>query len=536
MPYLKRISRRAETMPASIAAQPRTPREASASPFSEFLGRYREVLRRVFRGRADADEMATSRGMPPFVLREVLRARPLSVFIPEEHGGRGGDIREGQAVLEVSSYESLALGLMMGINGGLFLQPLGKYGDPAVQREVFPRFVEGQAMGGLMITEPDYGSDALSIRTHWSEEAGRYRVRGTKHWAGLTGWADYWLVTARERDPAGNLGRDIDLFVCAQDDPEQLIHVEERFPNLGLWAIPYGRNRLDVRLPKAHRLAPEGTGITMLLDLLHRSRMQFPGMGLGFIRRMLDEALAHARTRVVGGQPLIDYDQVRARIARLQAQFTTVSAMCIYTSEHAATARDLSKEAIPANAIKTVCTDFMQDAAQSVVQLVGAQGYRLDHVAGRGIVDSRPFQIFEGSNDILYEQISQAFMKGMRRIRESNLYRYLKQEATTARAADYFRDLLDFEIDSKLPQRKLVQLGEALSRIVSMDFTLELGARGFRPDLISNALTTLRQEVEARLASFRQSRLAELVEEYVEDSHWLSFLQPAPAPVAAKAV
>jgi hypothetical protein len=159
--------------------------------------------------------------------------------------------------------------------------------------------------------------------------------------------------------------------------------------------------------------------------------------------------------------------------------------------------RDLSKDAIPANAIKTVCTDFMQSAAQSLLQLVGAKGYRMDHIAGRGVVDSRPFQIFEGSNDILYEQLSQAYVKGMRRMKEHNLYRYLKQEDLTSRAADYFRDLLDFEVDPRLPQRKMIELGEALGRIISMDLTIELGSRGFHGDLVANALTTLRQEVEA---------------------------------------
>jgi alkylation response protein AidB-like acyl-CoA dehydrogenase len=509
------------------AAQPRV-------PFAEFLGRYRDTLKRVFHRRADADELATTRGLPPFVMREILTAGPLSAFVPREYGGRGVDVAEGQAVLEASSYESMALGLMMGINGGLFAQPVGKYGDPSVRGRILRRLAEGQAMGGLMITEPEFGSDALSMRTNWTEADNRYHLVGTKHWAGLTGWADYWIVTARQRGEDGGLSRDVDLFVCAQEDEDQHIEVQERFNNLGLWAIPYGRNRLDLHVPKSHRLVPRTTGITMLLDLLHRSRMQFPGMGLGFIRRMLDEAMDHCRERFVGGRALIEYDQVRARLAEMQAQFTAVSAMCLYSAESAGVDRDLSKDAIPANAIKTVCTDFMQSAAQSLLQLVGAKGYRMDHIAGRGVVDSRPFQIFEGSNDILYEQLSQAYVKGMRRMKEHNLYRYLKQEDLTSRAADYFRDLLDFEVDPRLPQRKMIELGEALGRIISMDLTIELGSRGFHGDLVANALTTLRQDVESRLASFRQTRLAEVVESYVEDSGWLELVTPRESALAPR--
>ncbi len=512
------------------AAKPRV-------PLSEFLERYRATLRRVFRRRVDADEMAAERGLPPFVLRDVFAAQPISTFLPEEHGGRGGHIHEALAVLEASSYESLALGLTVGINGGLFAQPLTKYGEDGVKREILPQLAEGRALGGLMITEPAYGSEALSMQTNWAEEDGRYRLEGTKHWGGLTGWADYWIVAARHRTEAG-LERDVDLFVCAQNEPEQYIEVEEVYRNLGLYGIPYGRNRIDLRVPREHRLEPAqggaSTGVTMLLDLLHRSRMQIPGMALGSIRRTLDEAVAHCRERVVGGRPLFDYDQVRARIARIQAQFTVTSAMCLWTAEHAAIENDLSREGVPANAFKTVCTDFMQSAAQSFLQLSGANGYRLDHPAGRAVVDSRPFQIFEGSNDILYEQLTQAFMKGMRRVKETNLYRYLKQDDLTARAADHLRELLDFEVDPQMPQRKLVELGRALGRIVSMDATIELGTRGFRGDLVASALVTMREEVAAILSRFRETRLAEVVESYAEESSWLPLVATPEPPTSPR--
>ena len=510
-------------------AVPDTTDAPSQLSFPAFLERYRETLRRMFHRRADIDKLSLRRGLPGFVAREIFASDPLSAWIPTEYGGRGGAIHEGQAVLEASSYESLSLSLTMGINGGLFLQPVAKYADDAAKKPIFDRFLHEKALGGLMITEPDYGSDALNMKTAYVERDGHYHLSGVKHWAGLTGWADYWLVTARERGEDGELSRDIDFFICDENDPQQGIEVEEFYENLGLYAIRYGRNRIDLRVPKTHRLVPHSTGIKMMLDLLHRSRTQFPGMGMGFIKRMLDEALDHCRERVVGGSPLIGYDQVRARLARLQAEYTTLSAMCLFTSENAGLDRDLSRSSVSANSIKTVCSDMMQSAAQSLLQLVGAKGYRLDHIAGRGIVDSRPFQIFEGSNDILYQQITEAFVKGMRRMKETNLYRYLKQDDLTARAAEYFKGALDFEVDPQMPQRKFVQLGEALSRIVSMDLTIELGSRGFRGDLVSNALDVLKQDVDALLTTYRGSRIAEVVEEYKEESGWLDFVAPKQA-------
>jgi alkylation response protein AidB-like acyl-CoA dehydrogenase len=100
--------------------------------------------------------------------------------------------------------------------------------------------------------------------------------------------------------------------------------VEELFDNLGLYMIPYGRNRIDVKVPEAHKLQPHTTGVKMMLDLLHRSRMHFPGLGMGFIQRMLDEAIDHCKQRFVGGKSLFGYDQVQERLSKIQASYTFV--------------------------------------------------------------------------------------------------------------------------------------------------------------------------------------------------------------------
>ena len=498
---------------------------SSSVDFADFLKAFQSRLKKVFNVRSDQRRLSRQRGVPPFVMREVRSCDPLSVYIPEEYGGRGGHIHEGLAVLSAASYESLALSLTIGINGALFLQPFSKYGQNVLKEPVFNRFIKHKNMGGLMITEPDYGTDALNIETSFQEEEDHYSVQGLKHWAGLTGWADFWLVAARRQGSKG-LGRDIDFFVCDMNQEGQEIEVEEIFQNLGLHMIPYGRNRVDVQLPKSHRLEPESTGIKMMLDMLHRSRIQFPGMGMGYLQRILDEGLAHCKERFVGGKSLFNYDQVRERLARLQAAFTTCSAMCAYSSEHAGLNQNLSKSNVACNAVKAHVTDLMQDASQSLLQLTGAKGYRIDHIAGRSLVDSRPFQIFEGSNDVLYQQVSDSVLKSMRQVKEDNLYVYLSNYELTERAADYFKDTLDFTVDRQMPQRKLVELGQMLSRVISMEFVIELGDRGFRSDLVANCLSVLKQDAEELICTYQRKHDADPVEEYEEDSSWLQCVMP----------
>jgi hypothetical protein len=313
--------------------------------------------------------------------------------------------------------------------------------------------------------------------------------------------------------------------VADMNRPEQMVEVEEFYENLGLYMIPYGRNQIDIRVPEEHRLQPESTGIKMMLDTLHRSRIEFPGMGMGFLRRMLDEALEHGKERFVGGKPLLDYDQVERRIAEIQAAFTACSAMCLHTSEHASLENNLAGATLTANSIKAVVTDLMQDASQSLLQLMGGKGYRLDHVAGRSVVDSRPFQIFEGSNDVLYQQISESVLKSMRTMKERNLHTFLSDHDLASRAVEYFDEALDFEVDQSLSQRKLVELGRALGRVVTMELVIELGDRGFRSDLISNCLQVFQKKVDRLLAGYHRDEETSVIEDYAEGSAWLDFVK-----------
>jgi alkylation response protein AidB-like acyl-CoA dehydrogenase len=494
--------------------------ENQEKSFVNFLNDFKSTIKKLFREENDINQMSIQRGIPADMLQEIMLCNPLSLSIPKQYGGRGGSVKENMQLLSAASYESMALSLTLGINSALFLQPVAKYGQEDAKKDVFNRFLTSQNMGGLMITEPGFGSDALNMQTSVVEEPDYFHLRGTKHWAGLTGQADYWLLTARKQAAHEGLQRDIDFFICDNNAPNQKIVVEEYFENLGLYQIPYGRNILDVKIPKVQRLVPHSTGVKMMLDLLHRSRMHFPGMGLGFIKRMLDEAIAHCQQRIVGGKSLFSYDQVQQRLARLQANYTICSALSIKGSDMADIKNDLTTLGLEANIIKTVTTDLMQESAQSLLTLVGAIGYKLNHIAGRGTVDTRPFQIFEGSNDILYAQISESLIKLLKTAKETNLYRYLKDFHLTERASTHLKEMLNFEVDLQIIQRKSVELGQLLSRIVCLDLVIKMGDTGFRSDLISGAVSMLRQEISILINNYSFAQNTLVVENYEEGGSW----------------
>ncbi|MFD3004013.1 acyl-CoA dehydrogenase family protein [Pontibacter toksunensis] len=498
--------------------------EVSKLGFSDLIRDFESTLKTLFHSKTDINELSLERGLPPAVLQEIMAKVPLAVAVPEQYGGRGSSVKECLGVLAASSYESLPLSLIFGINIALFLEPVSKYADESVKKGIFDRFLRHQNMGGLMITEPDYGSDALNMKTVNTPFADGYRIKGSKHWQGLTGMADYWLIACRQESSDGELKRDIDFFITDNTQDNQRIIVEEYYDNLGLYMIPYGLNKLDIEVPVNYKLKPESTGIKMMLDILHRSRMQFPGMGMGFIQRMLDEALHHCENRIVGASNLLAFDQVQFQISRLQSAFTICSAMCARSSDISGIEHNLASEGLEANSMKAVVSDLMQESSQILVQLSGANGYRIQHIGGRGIVDSRPFQIFEGSNEMLYTQIADMILRLMKKQKQMHLFDFLKGFNLTSEACLSFKDEINFRLDESIPQRKMVDLGKILGRIICVGYVMELAVRGFRQDLVDNCIVSVKQEIAALASSFNSSNGTEVVVDYQENSSWLKFV------------
>ncbi|KGE13045.1 acyl-CoA dehydrogenase family protein [Sphingobacterium deserti] len=492
--------------------------------YQVFLDRFEQSLHNLFHSEANINELSVNRGLPSEIWNGIMEHKPLSVAIPEAYGGRGSHVKECLGILAAASYESLPLSLTFGINIALFLEPLSKYGADSIKPYIFGRFLEGQAMGGLMITEPDFGSDALNMRTYYTQEQDSYRLSGQKHWQGLTGMAEFWLVAARKQVAGGELARDIDFFVTDNNKDGQRIHVEHYFNNLGLYMIPYGLNTIDITVPAEQKLQQHSTGIKMMLDILHRSRLQFPGMGMGFIKRMLDEALAHCINRKVGAQKLLELDSVQYQLSRIQASYSLCSGMCARSSSISGIEHDLATKGLEANSMKALVTDLMQEAAQICVQLSGSSGYKIDHVAGRGIVDSRPFQIFEGSNEMLYTQIAEIIVKQMKKEKQTNLGQFIQSLEQTKLIGDRFTKLLDFSLPDGLVQRQLIVLGKVIARLITLQYVYDMTGKGFRSDLFENSFKHMQTDIRKLLSDFSNVNSASPIVEYQDASNWMDFI------------
>ena len=114
-------------------------------------------------------------------------------------------------------------------------------------------------------------------------------------------------------------------------------------------------------------------------------------------------------------------------------------------------------------------------------------------------------------------------MKLMKRAKENNLFRFLKEYDLTKHASDYVKNLMSFNIDMEMSQRNSVELGKVIGRVISMNQVLDLAQKGFRKDLIEGAITMLNQDISKLMAGFSFNNKSSLIEDYEENSRWIDF-------------
>jgi len=208
------------------------------------------------------------------------------------------------------------------------------------------------------------------------------------------------------------------------------------------------------------------------------------------------DAVRNAGERVVFGKPIIAYEQVQHRLAGIQAASTICSCALSYVAAmlDAHEAPEPFLDILIANIIKVTTTDLLQASAQSAVQLRGGQGFRKDHYTGKAFVDSRPFQIFEGSNDVLYEAIAAQLQGEARKGGDKTLAETLARHPELPAPKLPDDGVGGQPTQGEDSQVDRVLLGKIISRYSAIGIVQH--AAGVRPELAESATAFLRAECD----------------------------------------
>jgi alkylation response protein AidB-like acyl-CoA dehydrogenase len=416
--------------------------------------------------------------------------------LPREYGGRDSHV-EMCRVVETLSEWHLPLGMFTTIVTGVALRPIALYATEEAKREVLPVFAGNDpVIAGFASTEPGCGSAMSGMTTTWEEVDGGYRIRGRKHWQAFSFSAHWWLVSAKNDD---NGQREYGYFIVRRSEG---FRTAERYEPLGLKVIDYGLNDIDAIVPPHRRVPVSGRNLRPMVEMLMASRAMMAAMGCGFLRRISREAHAYADGRQIGPAPLSAIRFARYRLAAIDSSYT----ICEALNHHLQTRLDMKTDMIgsfPAvQAIKTVATDRMLSAAHHYQQLVGGEGYRCGsptNISAQAFLDARVFTIFDGTNDLLNQQLTEYCLA---RLAGRRLSDFLAEWPLTAPAVGTHWPGTHF-LDRDLEQEHLVLAGRAIAYLFAMSEVMRWAAEtGADPQRVRTAIAFLKHDIAGVAAEF----------------------------------
>jgi (2S)-methylsuccinyl-CoA dehydrogenase len=387
-----------------------------------------ELARDTFRRFADdvvrphAEGVHRTNGdVPEPVISGLAELGGFGLSVPEEHGGSAaGDESDYLAMLVATEELSRA---SLGVGGSLITRPeiltraIVKGGTPEQQARWLPAIAAGERMVGVMVTEPDYGSDVASVVTAATPAPGGdgWRITGVKTWATFAGRADTLMLLARTDPDRSRSHRGLSLFVV--DKPPAAGH---HFVEIRTWpdgttgrmegraidTIGYrGMHSYEVSFDNWHVPADDlvggeagvGRGLYLQMEGFETGRLQTAARAVGVMEAAFAEAAGYARERRVFGSPVGTYQLTKAKLARMAVLIQAGRQFSYDVARRMAT----PDGTLGASMVKAYVCRAAEWVTREAQQIHGGMGYAEEVAVSRYFVDARVLSIFEGADETL---------------------------------------------------------------------------------------------------------------------------------------
>ena len=289
-------------------------------------------------------------------------------------------------------------------------------GTAAQRARYLPAVARGEKIAAFALSEPEAGSDVAALATRAEATAARgWRLDGSKTWISNGGIADFYLLFAKT-DPAAG-ARGISAFVVDEGTPgfDSSASVAVMAPH------PLATLRLHgCTLPADALVGEAGGGFKLAMRTLDIFRASVAGAALGFARRALAEAVAHARRRRMFGQTLGDFQLTQARLGEMAA-LVEAGALLTYRAAWlrdvgeragAAGAEALRERSVAAAMAKMTATENAQRVIDMAVQMHGGLGVMVGSRVESLYRDIRALRIYEGATEVQQLIIGKAVLQG----------------------------------------------------------------------------------------------------------------------------
>jgi len=333
----------------------------------------------------------------------------LGLLLPDHFGGTDlGYLAYAMCVEEISRGD-FNVGLTMSVHT-MAVDSIYKFGTDAQKEKYLPKCASGENLMAFALSEPDYGSDAASLKCHAAKQDGGYLLNGTKAWISNADIAELFILFATIDPKLSKRG--ITTFIIEKDTPG--FEVGKHEPKMGGTGTAVCQlNLTDCFIPNENVLGEEGKGLRTALNSLSGGRIGIAANATGVSQRALEEALAYSKVRVQFEVPICEFQGIQWKLAEMDTKIEAGRLLyrkAAFLKE--AAGADISLDPIKeASQAKYFATDISLDVCSEAVQIMGGYGYSREYNVERLMRYSKVTQIFEGTNEIQRNLIARELLK-----------------------------------------------------------------------------------------------------------------------------
>jgi alkylation response protein AidB-like acyl-CoA dehydrogenase len=268
--------------------------------------------------------------------------------------------------------------------------------------------VRGEAGECYAITEEGAGSDVDAIAATARRDGDEYILDGVKWHVTSYNEATYAFFQAKLTE--GPHSGEHAMFVVDLPSPGVRVVRTPAYSHTIAHHHPIVAFE-GVRVPASHRVGEEGGGMAYSYEWFRFERMMVAARCLGAAERLIEEATAFARERVVYGEPIITYQLVGAMLADSVTELFAARSIVYEAARGIDEGRDLKVQHAQASMVKLYASEMANRVADRAVQIFGGRGYMRENVAERFYRELRVERIWEGTSEIQRAIIAQQLAK-----------------------------------------------------------------------------------------------------------------------------